>query len=170
MINCSNKVFNHAALLVFFVLIDGLYSCVRRDCAKSYSFKETRNIQFLLKDKITGKDILTYAGSIAPVPDSIKLKNIKIGFFYQLLTAEGGNNSVHIYSTQYNRPVDVVDSLVFYFGNAVPDTLLVHTGIIEGWRGDECPSGKDAGINKVTLRGQVLVQTNFDDALIVLQK
>ena len=168
--NYSNKIFSFITMVVFFVLVTGLCNCVRRDCGKSYSLKETRNIQFNLKDKITGKEILTNNGTVTPAPDSIKLKNIKTGLFYQLFTAQGGNNTVQLYSQQYNRPAGVIDSLVFFFGNSVPDTLVVHTGIIEGWRGDECPTGKDAGINKVTLRGQVLLQTTFDNAVITLEK
>jgi hypothetical protein len=168
--NYSNKIFSFIRMVAFFVLVTGLCNCVRRDCGKSYSLKETRDIQFNLKDKITGKDILTNNGTVTPAPDSIKLKNIKTGLFYQLSTAQGGNNTVQLYSQQYNRPAGVIDSLVLFFGNSVPDTLVVHTGIIEGWRGDECPSGKDAGINKVTLRGQVLLQTTNDIAVITLEK
>lgn len=168
--NYSNKIFSFATSVVFFVLVTALCNCIRRDCGKSYSLKETRNIQFHLKDKITGKDILTNNGTVTPAPDSIKLKNIKTGLFYQLSTAQGGNNTVQLYSQQYNRPAGIIDSLEFFFGNSVPDTLIVHTGIIEGWRGDECPSGKDAGINKVTLRGQVLLQTTNDNAVFTIQK
>lgn len=168
--NVSCKIFKFVVVSVFFILVTGMCSCVRRDCGKKYSLNETRDIQFRLVDKITGKDILTNNGAITPAPDSIKLKNIKTGFFYQLSTTKGGNNTVQLYSLQYNRPAGVIDSLVFYFGNSVPDTLVVHTGIVEGWRGDECPSGKDAGINKVTLRGQVLVETSYDLPVITLLK
>ena len=157
-------------VVAFFVLVTGMCNCIKRDCGKSYSLKNTRDIQFHLKDKITRKDILVNNGTVTPAPDSIKLKNIKSGLFYQLSTAQGGNNTVQLYSQQYNRPAGVIDSLVFFFGNSVPDTLVVHIGIIEGWRGDQCPPGKDAGINKVTLRGQVLVETTYDIAVITLEK
>jgi hypothetical protein len=168
--NYSNKIFSFITIVTLFMLVAGLCNCIRRDCGKSYSLKETRDIQFHLKDKITGKDLLTNNGTVTPAPDSVKLKNIKTGFLYQLFTAQGANNTVQLYSKQYNRPAGIIDSLVFFFGNFVPDTLIVHTGIIQGWRGDECPSGKDAGINKVTLRGQVLVETTYDLPVIILQK
>lgn len=166
----ATTIFSFAAVITLVVLVTCGFSCVRRDCGKRYSLKETRDIQFHLKNKITGGEIFIYTGPAMAAPDSIKLKNLKTGTFYQLSTGSGGNNIVQLYSQQYNRPAGIVDSLVFYFGNAIPDTLVVYTGIVEGWRGDECPSGKDAGINKVTLRGQVLVETTYDGPVITLQK
>jgi hypothetical protein len=168
--NYLNKTFSFVASVVFFVLVTGLCNCVRRnECIKSPNL-ETSGIVFRLKDKITGNDILTNTGTVAPVPDSIKLKNIKTSVFYQLFAGLDGNNTVQIYSTQYKRPAGVVDSLVFYFGNSVPDTVVVYTGLIDGWRGDECPTIKDAGIIKITLRNQILLQTTNDNAVFTLQK
>jgi hypothetical protein len=169
--NYLNKTFSFVASVVFFVLVTGLCNCVRRnECIKSPNL-ETSGIVFRLKDKITGNDILTNTGTVAPVPDSIKLKNIRTGLFYQLITSKGPNG-VYVYSNQYKRPAGVTDSLVFLFGNAVPDTLVIYTGLIDGWRGDECPTVKDAGIIKVTLSNQILYQatTPFDNAEFILQK
>jgi hypothetical protein len=165
----SNKFFSLLASVVLIVMTAGLCNCSRKGCRKSPDL-ETNNIVFRLKDKITGNDILTNNGTITPVPDSIKLKNIKTSAFYQLFAGLDGNNTVQIYSTQYKRPAGVVDSLVFYFGNSVPDTVVVYTGLIDGWRGDECPTIKDAGIAKITLRNQVLLQTTNDNAVFTLQK
>lgn len=129
----------------------------------------TRVINFKLKDKVTGNDILSFGGTVLPVPDSIKLKDIRTGVFYPLFVGQGADDVI-IYSPQYTRPADVVDSLVFFYGNTLPDTLVVYIGLVDGWRGDECPYIKDAGINKVILRNQVLIETTHDGAVFSLSK
>ena len=163
----SVKIFSFAILGVFFMNVAGPCNCKKNVCNNS-RHTETRYITFRLKDRITGNDILTN-GTGLPVPDSIKLKNINTGYFYQLYFGLGSNGNL-IYSQQYHRPANIIDSLVFFFGNSVPDTLVVYTGLIDGWRGDECPTIKDPGITKVTLRNQVLIQTTNDDAIFTLLK
>ena len=163
----SGKIFSIAILAVFFLRVAGPCNCKRNVCDNS-RHSETRYIIFKLKDRITGNDILTN-GIGLPVPDSIKLKNINTGYFYQLYLGQGSNGNL-IYSQQYQRPANITDSLVFFFGNSVPDTLVVYTGLVDGWRGEECPTVKDPGITKVTLRNQVLVQTTNDDAMFTLLK
>lgn len=129
----------------------------------------TPGIYFHLKDN-AGNDILHFPGTgTVPAPDSIKLKNAATGVFYNLLVSQSATEN-SIYSLLYNRPANVVDSLIFYFGNSRPDTLLVYTGLVDGWRGDECPMIKDAGITKVMLRGQVLVETTYDYPVFTLRR
>jgi hypothetical protein len=162
------KIVTYFIFAVFFLRVAGPCNCKKDVCSNS-PYGVVRYIFFKLKDRVTGNDILINNGNFTAVPDSIKLKDIKTGFFYQLYTAPGPNG-LQVYTQQYSRPAGIIDSLVFFFGNSVPDTLVVHTGLIDGWRGDECPTVKDAGITKVTLRNQVLVQTTSDDAIITLQK
>jgi hypothetical protein len=129
----------------------------------------TSGIYFYLKDRATGNDILNYGASILPAPDSIRLKNAGTGQPYPLYVTKSNNGSV-VFSQFYNRPAGVVDSLEFRFGSAVPDTLIIYTGLINGWRGDECPTVKDAGITKVILRNVVLVETTNDDSFFTITK
>lgn len=143
-------------------------NCRKSECDSS-SHGVTRGINFKLKDKINGNDILSYNGAIYPVPDSIKLKNINTGVFYFLFVVGVAGDAL-IYSQQYARPANVTDSLLFFYGNSLPDTLIISTGLVDGWRGDECPAVKDPGIIRVTLRNQVLVETTNDDAVFILRK
>jgi hypothetical protein len=143
-------------------------TCRKNACSKNPRTL-TPGINFKLKDRATGNDILPATTVIQPVPDSIRLKDARTGVFYALFYGQS-MNEVGIYSQQYARPVNVTDSLVFYFGNAVPDTLIVYTGSVDGWRGDECGTVKDAGITKVVLRGQVLVESTDDISVFTLRK
>jgi hypothetical protein len=143
-------------------------NCSRNKCDAS-ARGVTNRINFRLKDKITGNDILSFGGSVVPVPDSIKLKDIRTGSLYPLFIIQGPGEVI-IYSPQYYRPANVIDSLAFFYGSATPDTLLVYTGLINGWRGDECPTVKEPGITKVVLRNQVLLETTEDDGIFTLRK
>lgn len=129
----------------------------------------TTGIYFYLKDRVTGNDILNYGSSLLPAPDSIRLKNSATGQGYPLYVTRGSNGSV-VFSQFYNRPAGVVDSLEFRFGSSAPDTLIIYTGLINGWRGDECPTVKDAGITKVVLRNVVLIETTNDDSFFTITK
>ncbi|HEV8271749.1 MAG TPA: hypothetical protein VGQ04_10630 [Chitinophagaceae bacterium] len=117
---------------------------------------------------MTGNDILTFNGSTQSVPDSIKLWDIRTGYSYPLFIGLGVNES-EVYSLQYKRPANIIDTLEFKFGNKF-DTLFVHTGIVDGWRGDECGSVKEPGIIKVVLRNQVLIETTYDIAIFTLKE
>ena len=129
----------------------------------------TVGIKFKLKDT-AGHDILPYnASTPTSVPDSITLQDSKTGMFYPLSLGQDLTGSL-IYSPQYMRPVNIIDSLIFYYYTSIPDTLVVYTGLVKSWRGDECDSVLDAGITKVTLRNQVLVQTTKNDAVFTLTK
>ena len=157
------------AMAVFSVCVSG---CNKWDCNKKPN-KNTQDINFILKDKNTGANLLPVPASASPAPDSIKLKNKHTGMFYTLFvsyTDDMGIKNAVVYSRDYNRPAGVADSLIFFFGNSIPDTMRVEVGLIDGWRGDECPSVKDAGIRKVTLRNQVLIDTDDDYVLIPLRK
>ena len=154
--------------LLTFSAVSVSFHCYRSECMKNPR-SETPGIFFKLKDKITGNDILTAGAGPMLVPDSIKLKDLRTGYSYSLYTGLLVNES-NVYSQQYNRPANVIDTLVFLFGNAMPDTLIIYTGIVQGWRGDECPSVNDAGITKVILRGQVLLETTSDSEFFTLRK
>jgi hypothetical protein len=159
-----------AVYLLFSVVLLNVSPCnCNKNKCNASARGVTSGIYFKLKDKITGNDILSFSGATGPVPDSIKLKDARLGVFYPLLISQGIGEVV-IYSSQYSRPENVTDSLVFFYGNALPDTLLVYTGLVNGWRGDECPTVKEPGIIKVILRGQVLVETTEDDAIFTLRK
>jgi hypothetical protein len=79
-------------------------------------------------------------------------------------------NESEIYSLHYKRPANIVDSLIFKFGNSPLDTLIIYTGMIDGWRGDECGSVREPGIVKIVLRNQVLIETTTDQAFFTLKK
>ena len=128
----------------------------------------TPGITFKLTDS-TGRDILTFAGSVTPVPDSIKLKEARTGYSFPLFISQGTNGTL-IYSQQYTRPANVTDSLIFTFGNARPDTLIVTTALVDTWRGDECPRVQSPGIKRVMLRNQVLLETTDDQAVFTIKK
>lgn len=130
---------------------------------------QTGGIYFYLKDRVTGFDLLSYGASVLPAPDSVKLINITTGQVYPLLVTKGSNGSI-LFSALYKRPAGITDSLEFRFGQAVPDTLIVSTGLIKGWRGDECPTVNDAGIKKVVLRNTVLLETTDDNSIFTLMK
>jgi len=159
----SGKIFSISIFSVFFLSVAGTCNCKKKVCNNT-GYSKTGIISFRLKDRITGNDILTNG-----VPDSIKLKDISTGYFYHLSLGQLPNGN-QIFSTEFQRPANITDSLVFFFGYSLPDTLVVYTGLIDGWRGDECPTVKDPGITKVTLRNQVLVQTTNDDAIFTLLK
>lgn len=152
----------------FYIALMVLYgSCVRRDC--NYTPRtETTAIRFKLKDKTTGVNIIIKSINNNAAPDSIQLKNIKTGQMYSLKIDLWQNEST--FYSQYIRPANISDSLEFKFGSSIPDTLVVHTGIVDGWRGDECGSVDDAGIVKVTLRGQTLPISNADDIFFTIIK
>ncbi len=155
-----------ASLISFYMLSAVFYcTCGKNVCSKNPR-TETHGISFYLKDKNTGNDIFT---SVQAVPDSIKLRNIKTREFYPLfvrLTVPG----TFIYSNSYNRPANIIDSLEFKFGNSQLDTLVITTGIIQGWRGDECPPVEDASIIRVHLRNQLLAESYDDIAVFTLRK
>lgn len=130
---------------------------------------QTGGIYFYLKDRTTGQDLLSYGASILPAPDSIRLKNLSTGQPCPLLVTKGTNGTI-VFSQAYNRPAGITDSLEFRFGQSIPDTLVVTTGYIKGWRGDECPWVKDAGIVKVVLRNTVLLETTDDNSLFTILK
>jgi hypothetical protein len=163
----SAKNLGIAALLTLYIVSAG-FQCHESECMKNPR-SETPGIYFKLKDNITGNDILAPGTDPRPVPDSIKLRDIRTGFSYSLLVGLGVNESI-IYSQLYRRPTGIIDTLEFRFGNSLPDTLIVYTGIVDGWRGDECPLVKDAGITKVVLRSQVLIETSNDQAMFTLKK
>lgn len=169
MMHLPFTVYGYYGLLVF-ILLSVVPPCTcRKNLCNLQPQTETRGIYFTLKDKNTGQDKLSYAGSAQPVPDSIRLRDLRSGLYYALYIGQQVNEAI-IYSIQYKRPAGVVDSLIFIFGNAAPDTLVVFTGTVKGWRGDECPFAQDAGIVKVLLHGQVLLDTQYDDAVIPLRK
>lgn len=134
-------------------------NCLRLECRKDPRI-ETSEIQFYLKSDATGNDILTWVGQPTAVPDSITLRDIETNQLFSLFIGLGSYQQSLVYSKDYRRPANIVDSLEFKFGNAPLDTIVVHTGIIDGWRGDECPTVKEPGITKVTLRNQVLIESN----------
>lgn len=142
-------------------------TCNKNSCSPARGV--TNGIRFKLKDKVTGNDILSFSGSVLPVPDSIKLKDLRTGIFYSLFMSKEVNEVI-VYSQEYQKPANMIDSAAFYFGNAIPDTLLIYIGLVDGWRGDECPTIKDPGITRVVLRNQVLVETTNDDAVFALRK
>ena len=128
----------------------------------------TPGISFRLKDS-TGMDIFTTNGTVRPVPDSVKLKDLRTGIFYPLFMGQEPGGAL-IYSILYARPANIVDSLVFSFGSSRPDTLIINTAMVDSWRGDECPAVKSPGISKVVLRSQVLLETNDDNAIFTIRK
>ena len=146
-----------------------LYGCIRRECRKDPQ-KETNGIHFYLKDRVTGNDIYAAPTTFFPAPDSVKLIDLRTNQPYALNVGLGPNQTSVLFSNQYRRIPNITDTLIFKFGNAIPDTLIVFTGIVKGWRGEECPYINDAGITKVTLRNQVLVETEYDDAVFTLLK
>lgn len=163
---------NSPALTVIKVLVASCLvavSCSRlkNDC-DSNPRQATTLILFKLKNKNTGNDILPYNGTNLTVPDSIKLKDSRTGNIIPLYIANGAGEAI-LYGP-YTRPGNIVDSLIFYFGTMVPDTLIVHTGLVDGWRGDECPYIKEPGITEVSLRNQVLLQATKDDESFILIK
>jgi hypothetical protein len=157
------------ALMLFYMMTAIFYCNCRKEECNTIPRKQTIGINFRLKDGITGNDIITYAGSIQPAPDSIRLKDIVSGQSYPLFISKGVNETI-IYSAHYVRPANMIDTLEFKFGNFPLDTLIVYTGFVKGWRGDECPTVNDAGIRKITLRGQVLLETDEDNALFTILK
>ena len=162
-------IFLPIAMAVFSVCVSG---CNKWDCRKKPR-KNTTSISFIIKDKNTGANLLPFPSSTFPAPDSIKLRNLHSGMFYTLYVSyinDMGVENAILYSHDYNRPAGVADSLVFLFGNSIPDTLRVEVGLVDGWRGDECPSVREAGIKKVTLRNQVLFETEDDQVLIPILK
>lgn len=158
------------ASIVTIYLMTAMWHC---NCGKDECLKnprtETSGIYFNLKDSITGNDIISLSSGSLPVPDTIKLIDFRTGFSYPLYAAASVNETV-VFSQHYQRPASIIDTLVFKFGNAIPDTLIVYTGVIDGWRGDECPSVKEPGITKVVLRGRVLIETSNDQATFTLKK
>jgi hypothetical protein len=165
----STTTFGITILASFFMLsVVPPCNCKRFECLENPR-SETPGIYFKLKDRITGNDILTAGTAPLPVPDSIKLKDLSTGYSYPLHIGLGVNES-NVYTLQYRQPANIVDSLIFLFGNATPDTLIIYTGIVKGWRGDECPFVNDAGITKVMLRGQVLLETMYDSEFFTLKK
>jgi len=169
MIFSVKRVFVYAGFLI--LLLGAVGSCISKksDCMNNPRIS-TSGIYFHLKDKTTGNDIITAGTAPSAVPDSIKLKNLVTGQNYPLMLGLSGPSETILYSQQYLRPANVEDSLVFYFGNAIPDTLVVQTGLVDGWRGDECPTVREPGITKVTLRGQVLLQTTSFDEFFTIKK
>ena len=145
------------------------YSCLRRDCRKDPQ-TETNGIYFSLKNGVTGNDVYPPPASPMLAPDSVKLIDLKTNYSYELKIGLGPDQTSTLYSNQYRRTAGITDTLIFKFGNATPDTLVVFTGIVKGWRGDECPYVNDAGITKVMLRNQVLVETVYSEATFTIFK
>lgn len=143
-------------------------ACVKRGECNKKPRTTTSLISFYIKNRLTGTDYYTSGTGTFIVPDSVKLFNSKTGSFYQLSSFALKNNLV--FTGNYVQNSGVTDSLIFFFGTSVPDTLLVETGLVNGWRGDECATVKDAGIVKVSLRNQVLLQTNDDNGIFSLSK
>jgi hypothetical protein len=168
MILSVKPVFLFLVISAVLLRVAGPCNCNKNVCDNNYR-GVTPGIDFRLISQSTGNDILNFTGGIHPVPDSIKLKNKATGQFYSLFVSSGVNGS-SVRSNEYMRPPNTVDSLIFYFGNSVPDTLVVRTGLVDSWRGDECPTIKDADITKVTLRNQVLVDSTAWEATFTLRK
>ena len=120
--------------------MSAVFSC---NCGKDECLKnprtETTGINFRLKDSLTGNDILTLTTGSQPVPDTIKLIDLRTGYSYPLYFARRINELL-VFSQHYQRPANIIDSLIFKFGNSIPDTLIIYTGMIDGWRGDEYAS------------------------------
>lgn len=144
------------------------FSCIRKGACNKTPITTTSGLFFYIKNKLTGIDYYTSQPGPFTVPDSVKLLNLRTGDFLQL--SAHNNHRDLIFLAKYIQNSGVTDSLVFFFGASVPDTLLVQTGFVNGWRGDECPTVKDAGIIKVSLRNQVLLQTIDDGGIFSLSK
>ncbi|HET6993390.1 MAG TPA: hypothetical protein VFI06_00345 [Chitinophagaceae bacterium] len=168
MILSIKPVFLFLVVSAVILRVAGPCNCGKNVCDSDYR-GVTPGINFKLKNQNTGADILMYTGSLQPAPDSIKLKNAATGQFYSLFISLGVNESL-VRSNEYIRPPNTVDSLIFYFGSSIPDTLVVRNGLVDSWRGDECPTVKDADITKVTLRNQVLFDSTAGDAVFTLRK
>ena len=135
--------------------VEGPCNCKKNLC-NSTQASVTSSISFSLKNKITGADILTATG---PVPDSIKLRDLRTGYYYHLYSGYSGSD-YRLLANDYNRASNIIDSVVFSFGSSVPDTLLIYTGLAEGLRGQDCPPVPQPAIVKAILRGQVILDTN----------
>ena len=103
----------------------------------------TRGIFFRLTDS-NGRDILSANAAVTPVPDSIKLRDAHSNFFYPLFISRD-NMGVIVFSNLYNRPANIVDSLIFTFGSTRPDTLIIHTALISTHRGDRLSNSTKSG-------------------------
>lgn len=158
-----------ASIVVCIIITFIQYSCSRRECRQDPQ-SETNGIQLRLKNNATGNDIYPGPTTTLPAPDSVRLIDLNTNYSYELGIGLGPDQTSVLYTNEYRRPAGITDTLVFKFGSAMPDTLVVYTGIVKGWRGDECPYVNDAGIIKVTLRNQVLVETQYDDARFTLLK
>jgi hypothetical protein len=148
--------------------VAGPCTCNKSDCLNNPR-NETVYVSFFLKDKTTGKDIISADSGYRTVPDSIQLKNLVTGQSSPLVLGLDATSETVILG-HYQRPANVEDSLVFYFGNSIPDTLVVQTGLVDGWRGDECPTVREPGVTKVTLRGQVLLVTTSSTEYFTIRK
>jgi hypothetical protein len=134
--------------IILYVVCTSFHCYYGKDKCLGSLHTETNGIHFKLKNSVTGNDILTAGTSPLPAPDSIKLKDLLTGISYPLYIGLGVNESL-IYSQQYQKMANIIDTLEFRFGSSIPDTLIVYTGMIDGWRGDECPTIREPGIIKV---------------------
>ena len=158
-----------AVVITFYTMSVVFYcNCGKDQCLKNPK-TETNGIYFRLKDSVTGSDIISLNSGSQPVVDTIKLIDLRTGFSYPLEVGKSINESI-VFSLHYRRPANIIDSLIFKFGNSPLDTLIIYTGNIDGWRGDECGSVKEPGIIKVVLRNQVLIETTTDQAVFTLKK
>jgi hypothetical protein len=160
------KIISVFILAITLINVAGPCNCGNNDC-NLIPNPLTPGIQFTLKDKITGQDILS--PSNMGIPDSIKLFDVRTQTYLQLIYFNGFTQT-GMYSPYYKRPANVIDTLVFKFGTSAPDSLIVHTGLVQSWRGDECPMVEDAGIRKVYLRNQLIVDTIGANVFIPLRK
>jgi hypothetical protein len=115
----------------------------------------TSTFQFKVKNGSTGADMVAPPVGSQGAPDSIKLRDLHTGSNY-LLNMVNSNGETVFYPAQYSKPANITDTVVLNIGSAMPDTLVIYTGLADGWRGDECPAVKDAAIVKAELRGHVL--------------
>ena len=142
------------------------FRCIREGCS-SMPFDFTNTLRFKVVNN-QGHSHLDLIGFSMPAADSIKLKDLRTGQFYPLFQTRFGVDTV--ITTGYVKQTPAMDSLVFYFGQSVPDTLLLTIGRISSSRGDNCGTMQDAGITKVMLRGQTIFETTADQSLITFVK
>lgn len=162
------KIFSYILIGGYLLNVAGPCNCNKRDCNNQVR-GTTAPIQFGIRSAATGNSLLMHTTRGLLAPDSIRLKDLRTGLFYPLLTGLSPQGPT-LYSAAYLRPAGVMDSLALFFGNSTPDTLFIQTGMVDAFKGDECGIVKDAGITRVTLRGQILLNTTTEDALFMIPK